>query len=227
MNILNFFPGIEYIRWIKNYLVTKKMYPNLKLGYKSYVYDSILGWKVTLNREVLITKSFVDNYTYIADGSRFFNTTIGKYCSIGPGVRCGMGKHPSRDFVSTFPAFFSTAGQAQICFANKNYFMELEPIKIGNDVWIGANAIILDGVNIGHGAIIGAGAVVTKNVPDYAVAVGVPAKVIRYRFTPEQIEFLNKDQWWNKNEKWLQENYHEMHNIVNYQKLVNSNLNKM
>ena len=70
------------------------------------------------------------------------------------------------------------------------------PVIIGNDVWIGANVVILPGVTIGNGVIIAAGAVVSKDVPDYAIVGGVPAKVIKYRFSPEVIEGLLKIKWW-------------------------------
>lgn len=67
---------------------------------------------------------------------------------------------------------------------------------IGNDVWLGKNVILTNGVTIGNGVRVGAGAVVTKDLPDYAIAVGVPARIIGYRFTPEQIQKLNKIAWW-------------------------------
>ena len=76
-------------------------------------------------------------------------------------------------------------------------FREVKKITIGNDVWLGQNVLIANYSNIGNGVIAGAGAVITKDVPDYAVVVGVPAKIIRYRYTKEQIEELNKIQWWN------------------------------
>ena len=69
---------------------------------------------------------------------------------------------------------------------------------IGNDVWVGYGATILRGVNIGNGAIIGAGAVVTKDVPPYAVVAGVPAKIIRFRFDDNKIDSLQKSNWWDK-----------------------------
>ncbi|EPZ37468.1 transferase hexapeptide repeat containing protein [Anoxybacillus ayderensis] len=69
-------------------------------------------------------------------------------------------------------------------------------MSIGNDVWIGANSIVLDGVKIGDGAIVAAGAVVTKDVPDYAIVGGVPARVIRYRFNEEIIKQLKVIKWW-------------------------------
>lgn len=77
-------------------------------------------------------------------------------------------------------------------------YSEYETITIGSDVWIGAEAIVMDGVTIGHGAIVAAGAVVTKNVPPYAIVGGVPAKIIKYRFNEKQREAMLKTQWWTK-----------------------------
>ena len=87
---------------------------------------------------------------------------------------------------------------------------------IGNDVWIGLNATILDGVTIGDGAIVAAGAVVTKDVPPYAVVGGVPAKIIKYRFTESQIDFLLKFRWWEKDRKWIQQNYKRFQDIESF-----------
>jgi acetyltransferase-like isoleucine patch superfamily enzyme len=75
-------------------------------------------------------------------------------------------------------------------------FVEYKRILIGNDVWIGARAVVLDGVIIGDGAIIGACAVVTKDVPPYAIVVGVPAKIVRYRFSEKKIRQFLELQWW-------------------------------
>lgn len=69
-------------------------------------------------------------------------------------------------------------------------------VKIGNDVWLGWNVLVKSGVTIGNGVIAGAGAVITKDVPDYAIVAGIPAKIMKYRFTQEQIEKLNKIKWW-------------------------------
>ena len=92
---------------------------------------------------------------------------------------------------------------------------EINPKKthIGNDVWIGRNVIITNGASIGNGAIIGAGSVVTKDIPDYAIAVGNPARVIRYRFTPEQIEQLNKIKWWDWPVEKIKGAYQDFKNI--------------
>jgi acetyltransferase-like isoleucine patch superfamily enzyme len=137
------------------------------------------------------------------------NTTVGKFCSIGRNCIIGLAKHPTRKFVTTYPAFFSKKNSGcLISFSEKDLFeSEPERIQIGNDVWIGHNCIIMGGITIGNGAIIGAGAVVTRDVEDYAIVGGVPAQIIGYRFTKEQIEFLKKVQWWNMDLEWIRQNY--------------------
>jgi len=87
-----------------------------------------------------------------------------------------------------------------------------KPVEIKNDVWIGANAVILSGVTVGNGAVIAAGAVVTKDVPDYAIVGGVPAKIIKYRFAQEEIEILNQIKWWDWPDEKLKENRHLLRN---------------
>lgn len=144
--------------------------------------------------------------TYISKDCQIQFAEIGRFCSIGPGVKIGLGIHPANTFVSTHPVFFSTRRQAQLSFLTENRFEEYKTTTIGNDVWIGTNAVIRDGITIGNGAIIGAGAVVTKDVPPYAIVGGVPTTIIRYRFSPEEIGFLESFQWWNKDLNWIREN---------------------
>ena len=118
--------------------------------------------------------------------------TIGKYCSISYGVKFVLddGKHQYNQ-VSNFP--FPT-----------NEIGDKKGITIGNDVWIGLNAIILNGLKIGNGATIAAGAVVTGDVPDYCVVAGVPAKVIKRKCSENEAEEMNKIAWWNWSEDKLQ-----------------------
>jgi acetyltransferase-like isoleucine patch superfamily enzyme len=92
---------------------------------------------------------------------------------------------------------------------------------IGNDVFIGANVTVLDGIIIGNGAVVGAGAIVTKNIPPYAIAVGVPAKVIRYRFEKDLITKLQKIEWWNFNEEKLQNVEKYFFDIESFMKVTN------
>ena len=82
---------------------------------------------------------------------------------------------------------------------------EHQPVTIGNDVFIGANVTILDGVTIGDGAVIGAGAVVSKDIPPYAIAVGCPIEIKRYRLTEKQIAAMERIQWWNWEEEKLKD----------------------
>jgi tetrahydrodipicolinate N-succinyltransferase len=98
---------------------------------------------------------------------------------------------------------FETSGR----FVNGYVEYDLDKVKtfIGNDVWVAANSVILKGISVGNGAIIGAGAVVTKDVPPYAIVVGNPARVIKYRFDQETVEFLQKTEWWNLSRATLQE----------------------
>ncbi|UCD00312.1 MAG: CatB-related O-acetyltransferase [Phycisphaerales bacterium] len=118
-------------------------------------------------------------------------TTIGRYCSIASGVRILNRDHPM-DFKSMHAFFFNP----DLKYCHK-YLTKQTPLKIGNDVWIGTRAIILRNVTeIGDGAVIGAGAIITKNVQPYAVVIGNPARVVRYRFRQETINELLASRWW-------------------------------
>jgi acetyltransferase-like isoleucine patch superfamily enzyme len=101
---------------------------------------------------------------------------------------------------------YSKAKQNCVTFVKDVVYEEQKQTTIGNDVFIGANVTIIDGVAIGDGAVIGAGAVVVKDIPPYAVAVGVPAKVIKYRFDHDIIDKLLKLQWWS----WSDEELHKV-----------------
>lgn len=139
------------------------------------------------------------DYSYVAKNCSIANCTIGKFCSIGPNFCCGLGLHPTNG-ISTHPMFYSTAKQNGMTLVDKNTFEETKHTTIGNDVFIGANVTILDDVTIGDGAVIGAGAVVTKDIPPYAVAVGVPAEVKKYRFDEKTIQKLLASKWWDHEE---------------------------
>ncbi len=178
---------------------------NLKIGYMTELTNVKVGDFNTFYNNIKLKNSQIGDFVYIADNTSIFNTKIGKYCSIGPNVKVGLGMHPT-NYISTFPAFFSTKKQCQISFTDKDLFNELGSNIIGNDVWIGSNAIILDNISIGDGAIIAAGSVVTKNVEPYTIVAGVPAKAIRKRFSDEKIDELLKLKWWDKDIDWLKTN---------------------
>ena len=151
-----------------------------------------------------LTSSYIGFGSYIANNSIIRGAKIGRFCSIGDNVRTGLGLHPTSVFVSTHPAFFSLNKQAGFTFAKEQKFAEHKYIdeerkyyvEIGNDVWIGNNVMIQDGNTIGDGAIIAAGAIVTKDVEPFSIVGGVPAKIIKKRFTEEQIKKLLAIKWW-------------------------------
>jgi acetyltransferase-like isoleucine patch superfamily enzyme len=167
----------------------------------------------TIGKNGYLYKTDIGDFTYLAVKVSVMNTSIGKFCSIGQGACISLGMHPASKFVSTHPVFFSPHKQGGISFTNTSHFREMGHTTIGNDVWIGVNAIIMDDISIGNGAIVGAGAIVTKDVPPYAIVVGNPAKVLRYRFEPEEIDFLLDFKWWDRDVNWLKQNYLKFHDI--------------
>ncbi len=148
--------------------------------------------------------------SYISFNSVFHNARIGRYTSIGPNVKVIRGQHPTKRFVSTHPMFYSTQQLIHKSFVTENIFEEHwytkdgYSVEIGNDVWIGDGVSIMEGVNIADGTIVAAGANVVKDTEPYAIVGGNPAKVIRYRFSEEEVEFLLRLKWWNKNEQWIE-----------------------
>ena len=146
-----------------------------------------------INRESSIGRfSYVDSRTTI-----FPKTTIGRYCSIGKDSQIGVIAHPV-EWLSTSPIQYNMAyhfPDYSKGFAQKEFDRPMQT-TLGNDVWVGAMVIIKRGVTIGDGAIVGAGAVVTKDVPPYAIVGGVPAKIIRYRFPDKTIKKLLSYKWW-------------------------------
>ena len=197
-----------------------KIGKNVNIGTNSTIIDSILSDSVIIYPGCNISKCLLEKNASVYPGSSLYEVNLGRFsyvgrdsvvgrtrfgsfCSCGPSLLVGSGDHPS-DYISSSPLFYSTLKQCGISFADRDYFDELKETIIGNDVWIGARVFIKDGVNIGHGAIIGAGAVVVDDVPDYAVIGGVPARIIRFRFSDEIISQLLDIKWWDWSDEHLQ-----------------------
>ncbi|MEA4821534.1 MAG: CatB-related O-acetyltransferase [Erysipelotrichales bacterium] len=149
-----------------------------------------------------IVDSKFGDYSYCGYDCEILSCTIGKYCSIASEVTIGQASH-NMDYVSTSPVFIKEKSVISKKFAKLDA-SQISETWIGNDVWIGKNAMIKSGIKVGNGAVVGMGAIVTKDVPDYAVVVGNPAQVIRFRFNEETINKLLEIKWWDKDEELLE-----------------------
>ena len=150
--------------------------------------------------------SYIDEATlHLGDTNCYI--LIGKYTSIGRDVKFIIGLNHDYRKISSYP--FKTVRNIEAGMADVNPNASIynkKQVVIGSDVWIGTGVTIMGGVHIGHGAIIGAGAVVAKDIPPYAVVVGNPAQIMKYRFEKDKIDSLLRMKWWNKGTKWIDEN---------------------
>ena len=183
------------------------------LGYMSTASNSTLGRHCKLGDHVRLNRVTMGDCSYVVDHSVIENAEIGKFCSIGQKVSIGLGRHPVKDFASMHPLFYSDLGWVQPVLVDKSGFDEMPRTTIGNDVWIGAGALILSGVRIGDGAVIAAGAVVNKDVEPFDIVGGVPARLIRKRFTDSEIAAIQQDPWWNKGLTWIFANYRKFESL--------------
>lgn len=212
--------------------IIKFIYHKLKHGRQvSFDFSTTLGFYSTFEgyNKIYPHCTFTGKMgmgTYIARNSHI-EGKIGRFTSIGPYCQVIIGTHPyTYPYVSTSPMFFSLAKQTGYTFANNQVYNEFRyaedkyPIVIGNDCWIGQRVSIISGITIHDGAVILAGAMVTKDVPPYAIVGGIPAKIIKYRYKDEIISKLLEIKWWNKESKWLQKNWEYINDI---NKLLNIN----
>lgn len=165
--------------------------------------------------------SSIGDYSYIGQNARLIHAHVGKFCSLAGDGAYGMGSH-SLDYISTSSLFTSSRNGTRIKWTDKPSYEEYKEIHIGNDVWIGMRVMVMGGITIGNGAVVAAGAVVTKDVPPYAIVGGVPARVIKYRFSENVIQKLEASKWWTLDDDTLKEN------IILFQKpLEGDNLDRL
>lgn len=161
------------------------------------VRDAVLGRYTEIGARTVFAESTLGDYSYVVNDSNIIYTTIGKFCSIAAHTRINPGNHPMQrasqaHFTYRASAYFEDA-QDEAAFFD---WRRSTPVTIGHDVWIGHGAIVLAGRSIGTGAVVAGGAVVTKDVPDYTIVAGNPARVIRRRFPEESAERLKALAWW-------------------------------
>jgi acetyltransferase-like isoleucine patch superfamily enzyme len=208
--------GRNLLRKVATYLFDLRLRHRVEAG-------SMPGSKVVVGRDVTGWSAVsAEGHNYVAPGCHFGGTVhlglgtiitgpshlvgdirVGNYTSIAPRVGIYAEDHPVHR-ITTFTARALFSGRLQ---AN----VQVEPVRIGHDVWIGYGAVVLKGVTIGNGAIVGAGAVVTRSIPSYSIAVGVPARVTQRRFPPETARSLEESGWWLKSPAELEKHEKVFH----------------
>ena len=167
-----------------------------------------------------IQHSSFDKYSFCGYNCDISHAKIGSFCSIANGVVIGGGKHPI-NWVGMSPVFYEGKDSVKAKFSKYKRENPLITI-IGNDVWIGRNTIIKEGVKIGHGSVIGMGSIVTKDVSPYSIVGGNPAKLIRMRFDSDVIEDLIKSEWWDLDEDILAKCANNIKNPERFLQSINS-----
>lgn len=223
---------------IKNSVIAKtaKTYKDVKIvdseigqfssiGDNSNLLKSKVSDYVAINRNCVLDKSEMGFGSYINQNTTLKNAIVGKFCCISWNVCLYGGSSHNYQAPSMYTAYHWKHIFGSSVDTNTE---EKKKSVIGNDVWIGNGAIVINGVSIGDGTIIGAGAVVTKDVPPYSVVAGVPAKVIKKRFSDDVISRLLKVQWWNwpikvisKNEELLRINPITEDSLIAMEKIAN------
>jgi len=160
------------------------------------VRDSRFGAYCEVGARTKVAESTFGDYSYVVNDADIIYSEIGRFCSIAAQTRINPGNHPLHRVALNHFTYRSSAYGLGPDDAGFFDWRRSHRVTLGHDVWIGHGAIVLPGVSIGTGAAVGAGAVVTKDLPPFAVAVGMPARVLRLRFAPEIVAALQRIAWW-------------------------------
>lgn len=186
-----------------------------------YIYKrskKIYGWRGDLDRywNYIYRNIKIGKYTYgYSELGITFLKEVGAFSSIGEGTEIVRNNH-IMSFVTTSPILqYKNFDMIDECLEKKYGDDPSNSVTIGNDVWIGANCIIFEGVTIGDGAVIGAGSIIRRDVPPYAIVVGVD-RIVKYRFSQEIIDKLLKIKWWNWSDDKIRQNVKYMYDIEKF-----------
>ncbi|WP_251394957.1 CatB-related O-acetyltransferase [Metabacillus litoralis] len=189
----------DHIKLLKK----KREYMNSKIESYHIANNVELGDSSEIGKGVILGESVkIGKYSYVNRGTIISSGTIGNYCSIASNCLIGPDSHPI-NYISTSPFLYE---EKNILNIESDWDRFPNPPSIGNDVWIGANSVIMQGVNVGNGVIIGTGSIVTKDIPDYHIVAGVPSSIIRRRFDEKTIDYLLELRWWDMSEEELMNN---------------------
>ena len=171
--------------------------PEPRIDPTASIRDSTLAAWTAVGARTSITESSLDEYSYVVNDCQIIYAQIGKFCSIAAASRLNPGNHPLERAALHHFTYRSASYDLGGDDAEFFQWRRDRPVVLGNDVWIGHGAVVLPGVSVGSGAVLGAGAVATKDIPPFAIAVGIPARVLRFRFPEPIVERLLRLAWWN------------------------------